>query len=546
MRVHGGHVSALALFVVAFLAAPALHAQTTTVTFDDPPPMSGDDYLNGTFGGIDFGNRQWRSTPPYASDPTRSIYFASSTGTERSFRFVGGPRVLTSLSVYTTASGTLTLLDGVNPLLTRTVNPGALVPIATGWSAAANTVTIRFTAGWALGVDDLAYRSSGTPPPASAPAPPADSLPPTVSMTSPANGATVSGLINLGAGASDDVGVAGVQFLVDGLAHGPEDTAPPYAASWNTAATNNGPHTLAARARDAAGNTTTTAPITVTASNSVPMPSGHSLRFYGNGRNDIDRVKIRIDDPATTAAGPPVDVGATDFTIEFWLRGLRTDNRAAAISCGQNYRWIDGNIVFDRDRYEQGRNFGISLGAGRIVFGVTGSTPRTICGSTDVLDGQWHHVAVQRRRSDGWLWLYVDGVVEAQADGPDGDMSYPDDGVPRSYCGPSSNQPCTNSDPFIVIGAEKHDAVAPNTGFNGYFDELRISRALRYGGSFARPGAPFATDAQTVGLYHFDEGTGSNANDTSGAAGGPSDGVLRSGGSPAGPVWTTQSPFTSN
>ena len=51
--------------------------------------------------------------------------------------------------------------------------------------------------------------------------------------------------------------------------------------------------------------------------------NGYSLRFFGNGSNDIDRVKIPIDDPATALPGPPIDVGAADFTIEWWMKTSR-------------------------------------------------------------------------------------------------------------------------------------------------------------------------------------------------------------------------------
>ena len=53
-----------------------------------------------------------------------------------------------------------------------------------------------------------------------------DNEPPTVSLTGPAPGATVSGTVNLTATASDNVGVEGVQFLVDGAETtlGAEDT----------------------------------------------------------------------------------------------------------------------------------------------------------------------------------------------------------------------------------------------------------------------------------------------------------------------------------
>ena len=48
---------------------------------------------------------------------------------------------------------------------------------------------------------------------------PADTTPPTVSITAPDNNATVSDIVQVTANASDNVGVAGVQFLVDGAGH---------------------------------------------------------------------------------------------------------------------------------------------------------------------------------------------------------------------------------------------------------------------------------------------------------------------------------------
>ena len=63
--------------------------------------------------------------------------------------------------------------------------------------------------------------------------------------------------INVTANAADNVGVAGVQFLLNGVNLGAEDIAAPYSVSWNTLTTANGIYTLTARARDAAGNTAT-------------------------------------------------------------------------------------------------------------------------------------------------------------------------------------------------------------------------------------------------------------------------------------------------
>ena len=138
------------------------------------------------------------------------------------------------------------------------------------------------------------------------------------------------------------------------------------------------------------------------------------------------------------------------------------------------------------------------------------------------------------------MWLYVDGGLEAQGDGPDGDISYPDDGVPGPYCG----GPCINSDPYLVVGAEKHDAGPAYPSYSGWLDEVRLSNVLRYTTDFAVPEQPFVPDANTAALYHLDEGAGNTIGDSSAAVGGPSDGVRRYGGSPAGPVWSTDTPFT--
>ena len=266
----------------------------------------------------------------------------------------------------------------------------------------------------------------------------------------------------------------------------------------------------------------------------APPPGNYAIRLGGTGRNDLDRVKILVDDPATAFPGPPVDVGATDFTIEFWLRADRGANAAGPLECGANATWINGNVVLDRDRYSQGRKYGLSLGAGRLVFGVTasGSDELTICGTTPLDDGRWHHVAVSRVRATGALALYVDGRLDAaSARGPAGDISYPDNGKPGNHCG----GPCLRSDPFLVLGAEKHDAGPSYPSFKGDLDELRISDTLRYGGPFTPPGSRFEPDARTAALYHFDEGAGSLARDLSDRTGGPSHGILMT--SPAGPAW---------
>ncbi|WP_342377656.1 PHB depolymerase family esterase [Myxococcus stipitatus] len=80
-----------------------------------------------------------------------------------------------------------------------------------------------------------------------------DTTPPTVQVTSPTDGATVRGTVTVAVGASDDVGVARVELLVDGAVVA-TDTVAPYEFAWSSEGVGNGAHTLGARAYDGAGN----------------------------------------------------------------------------------------------------------------------------------------------------------------------------------------------------------------------------------------------------------------------------------------------------
>src|SRR5207245_11190297 len=76
--------------------------------------------------------------------------------------------------------------------------------------------------------------------------------------------ATVAGTFTVSASATDNVGVVGVQFKLDGVNLGAEITKAPYPLAWITSTASKGTHTLTAVARDAAGNTATSSSVTVT------------------------------------------------------------------------------------------------------------------------------------------------------------------------------------------------------------------------------------------------------------------------------------------
>ena len=91
-------------------------------------------------------------------------------------------------------------------------------------------------------------------------------------INTPAAGAIVTGVINVGAAAGDPSGVSQVQFKVDGANIGPADTSAPYSTQWGSINVANGSHTLTAVARDSLGNTTTSAGVTVNVNNQDGAP----------------------------------------------------------------------------------------------------------------------------------------------------------------------------------------------------------------------------------------------------------------------------------
>jgi hypothetical protein len=186
--------------------------------------------------------------------------------------------------------------------------------------------------------------------------------PPTVSITAPTNGATISGLQTVNADASDAVGVSGVQFQLDGINLGAEDQSSPYGLNWDTTTASNGTHSLSAVARNAA-MLTSTSTISVNVQNVAPPPppppsSGHPLLLITNPSDaytsyykeilTAEGLKfyntVTLSQVATVLAGydvailaqmPLTDVQATMFsdwvTSGGKLMAMRPDKKLAAL-----------------------------------------------------------------------------------------------------------------------------------------------------------------------------------------------------------------------
>jgi streptogramin lyase len=81
-----------------------------------------------------------------------------------------------------------------------------------------------------------------------------DKTNPTISISSPTSGSTLTRIVEVSALASDTNGIANVQFKINGSLYGAKDTTPPYSINWDTVLFNNGTYTIGAIATDAAGN----------------------------------------------------------------------------------------------------------------------------------------------------------------------------------------------------------------------------------------------------------------------------------------------------
>lgn len=153
-----------------------------------------------------------------------------------------------------------------------------------------------------------------------------DVTPPTVAVTSPVEGDTFTGVVNFTANASDNIGVAGVQFQVDGTKLGSEVTNPPYSLVYDSSLLSNATHFVTATARDLSNNKTVSEAVPFTASNSGPgdtTPPTVNITAPANGASITGTVAISAtasDNVALASVQFQVDgqnIGAAESTGPF-------------------------------------------------------------------------------------------------------------------------------------------------------------------------------------------------------------------------------------
>ena len=167
-------------------------------------------------------------------------------------------------------------------------------------------------------------------------------------MTAPATGALVSGQVDLAATASDDIGVAKVEFLVDDQVVGTDNGAP-YTTTLDSTTLADGPHAVRSRATDTSDNVTLGDPITITVDNGAPtvalstpaagalVHGSAALAAVATDSGGVDHVDFLVDDQvAATDASDPYSANIDTTTLADGPHAIRARavDRAGHVTLG--------------------------------------------------------------------------------------------------------------------------------------------------------------------------------------------------------------------
>jgi thermitase len=173
-----------------------------------------------------------------------------------------------------------------------------------------------------------------------------DTTVPTVLITSPTAGQTVSKIVPFQATAADNVSVSVVSFFVDGVFVG-QSSSSPYTVSWDSNSVPNGTHTVFSSALDSSNNLGESSAVTITVNNSItatPTPTiAPTSSPTSTPSTDNTSPSVSITSPANNATVPVrgtvnILASAADLSgiskVEFYINGTLTcTDTTSAYSC---------------------------------------------------------------------------------------------------------------------------------------------------------------------------------------------------------------------
>ncbi len=182
-----------------------------------------------------------------------------------------------------------------------------------------------------------------------------------------------------------------------------------------------------------------------------------------------------------------------DATLEAWVNWKGGSNNFPRIfdfgNDGNN--WIALTAAIDAGSF--GPRFAINNNGNFF------SSTQFVDAAIPLTPNTWYHIAVSIEHATNTVRIYINGQLQGTNTNFFNRLSSIGNTV-NNWIGRSQFP----GDPY----------------FDGIIDEVRISSVARYtGASFTVPAGPFTTDANTVVLYHFDEGVGQLSGNAAGGLG---------------------------
>lgn len=174
------------------------------------------------------------------------------------------------------------------------------------------------------------------PPGPGAPVGTTDTTPPSVEVTQPTQSGYVCCQVRLAAQALDNFGVTGIQFQVDGTPVGSELTEDPFSMVWDSTGVTPGQHVITAIARDAAGNETQSAGVTINLTDMDVQTQNGAGGVLG---------KPDTGDTVTYSFGRPINPS----TVQLGWNGIKPSSCAAPAPPGCVTLAVVANVRFDSD-----------------------------------------------------------------------------------------------------------------------------------------------------------------------------------------------------